>query len=517
MFLLRQVFPFLACVCLLSQASGQTPDYRLDSFFPTFTTRSSTPSHRGVEANMMCFSDSSFIHLVIEVIDPDALSDTTWHPENHLEVWMGLDDNAYPNDFEYRLHPDFVSPIPSPNAPMRLFSIHGTRVTSLRRSDIIRATDYPSDEAILGDSLNVPLAPELRVMPFPIGLVGFGLYPDNRPARLLNYSDMRRVQQVLGKSFGPLEKRIAYYSEWTDRGYIINMQIPPEALGIAPLPTLSSIRVAVDVHKFNEPESASYPILTSSPQRIAQRPASFTRIDLGAPISTNFTPIPDEWISAHPLAPLGIYTSKGWEMIHLDVDALVYGPSNSSAKLVETGIFPIKSEWKQSIVSGVPVRQWTISSDYVNELAREFLWAEIDDQLIKTSRARDIISEPIRPSLELFFFPDGTPGALVMGNSSLDPYGWGSCGTCLAEQISIYRLEGGQKRLLLNIEQGNGPNAYCMVGKYRYADKAVSQMDWIRPGKLMVLRLKHRYREEIHRIKLSWEDDGSDVKIEWID
>ena len=111
------------------------------------------------------------------------------------------------------------------------------------------------------------------------------------------------------------------------------------------------------------------------------------------------------------------------------------------------------------------MEQLTIECDFVNARKKFKEFTLVNGQLFyaeRNSNSLDLIDTTDRS--KAFNFPDGVPGIILSRNKTLNPNGWGDCGLCLNEQISILRVDGNENRVVLRVMQGQGSPDYCQIG-----------------------------------------------------
>jgi hypothetical protein len=518
------VFLLLWVCHLCGGLRAQSFDLAVERLYevPNAHVRSLPPADK-VSATVRLSSDGAYLFLYVHVRDRRVQRHPRVDLSDHIELWLGLPAEAYPADFEYSLHPRYVQAPPmttrgeSTGKP-RLFSSYAEYAPKLTLSDFVQNHDYPQQ-----DEGRVPPAKSLRLQEVPYGLMKFALFADERPAVWLNQAEMGAVESVLEQKMGQVLEGITYQVNRQDSdGYEIHARIAPAALGFVVLPELERINVLVQVHDAAQPGQSVRPVLSTMPppsQRHAsvEHPSSFNRLRLQRPLYTNFTTIPDYMLQKVEYHPICVYTDQGWVATGIDVDPLIYREQVASQSLTEVGIMPQRFSYDVKYQEETPIEVLTVEETYVNQLPRQRNHILMQGQTLSTERIRDLVAEPTEVQNQFFRFPDGEMGAILRSNASVDPYGWGPCGTCIQETIRIWRVTRNRKQLLLDIIQGDGPNAYCQIQNLLLREYYLLRIDWVKPGEILVLRLNHRYLTRKKRIKVSWEGDGSGIKVEPID
>ncbi len=503
---------------------GQNFDLAIERLYavPSSHVRS-VPESEEVSATVRLSSDGAYLFLYVHVRDRRVQRHWQTDMADHVELWLGLPAEAYPKDFEYALHPRYVLAPPmttrgGPQAKPRLFSTYAEYASQLSLSDFVNNHDYPRKNEGM-----VPPANTLRLQEVPYGLMKFALFPDGRPAEWLNQEEMAPLEQVLQQSLGDAPAGITYQVTRQDpEGYEINARIAPAALGFVTLPEVERLNVMVQIHNASIPGQPVEAALSTMPpteknQRSVEHPSGFNHLRLQRPLYTNFTTIPDYMFQQAGYHPLCVNTAKDWMATSIDVDPLIYRQQEASHSLTEVGIMPQGFRYDVEYLDQSPIEILKVDETYVNKLPKQRSYILMQGQILQTERIRSLVAEPTEVEDQFFRFPDGEMGAILRSNTSVDPYGWGPCGTCIQETIRIWRVTSSGKKSLLDIIQGDGPNAYCQIQNTLLREYYLLRIDWIKPGEILVLRLNHRYLTRKKRIKVSWDADGSHVKVEAID
>lgn len=517
---------FIGLMCWSLGGVGQKPDFEIEDFFVVQNPRS-IPSQADNElsASAWLYSDGSYLSLVIEVRDPVVKIRRDASYTDHIDVWFALPQSAYPNDFEYNLHPNYIysegayDPVARKVEP-RFFSLLSEYGSDIAPLPYISEYDYPSNRRIAKDSLWVPDPKRLKTDVIHYGIVQYSFFPDGRPAELKNYRELGLVEDALGVTIGDIENGITYSADFMDQdeGYIINAQFSPQALGFISLPYMDRVRMMVDLKDTGNGNNRAHTVRSSTDRGEPGKPSTFNLVNLNEPLYTNVTQIPNEMFEYANHYPIFLYGDTGWIPTYVDIDALAFQENRASNMLTEVKFCRQPFHFYEFTYGDVPVESLKIDLDYVNEIPREREYLMVDDFLITTDRTRFINADSITPITDqFFFFPDGEMGLISKENSTIDPYGWGLNGTCVEESISIHRINDWGKEDIVYIQQGNGPNGYCEIGEHAFSNFYISQIDWVKEGQIMVLRLNHQTMPDNKRVKISWEDDGSNVEIVIVD
>jgi hypothetical protein len=312
---------------------------------------------------------------------------------------------------------------------------------------------------------------------------------------------------------GKITDGIKYVAENREHGdgYVLNIQLSPQALGYVQAPRLNQLRIMVDVADVTAPGGKAEPVLSSS--RIhTYHPMVFNQVQLSRPLQTNFSGISDEMLYKTGFSPLLFWSETGWVPVALDVDALVNSRQQASHRLTELKVYRQVVGYERQSVAGTEAEVLTVDLHYVNAVSRERQYLMIYNQLITVERAKYIETSPDGFRNAFFTFPDGAAGIILRSNTPVHPYGWGDCSNCIEESIGIHRFTPSGRQDILYIYQGDGPNAYVKAGNVEMAQFYIAQLDWIRDGQVLVLRLQHRYEDITRRLKISWRKDGSGVE-----
>ncbi|MEZ4827411.1 MAG: hypothetical protein R3C61_14195 [Bacteroidia bacterium] len=505
-------------------AAGQVPDFATDQFYAIGGN-----SGNGISASARLFSYEATLSLVIEVRDKKVNIERE-NDENtdHIEVWFALPRTAYPSDFEYSSHADYISYVPEKTRGIteedpRFFSVFSEYGKITTPTDFTSRYDYPRSADIRKDSLPIPERRFLKARSVPFGVVHFGLFPDGRDVIQYNGSDLELVEDALHMRFGDLTGGIDYIAEINEKedGYTITARISPQALGFVQLPQMDKIRFMVDIADSGaDPASPASVVLSSSSNRKPGVPSTFNQVDLHKPLKTSFGHIPADFLKSARLFPLFVYGNTEWILANVDVDGILYREQQVSQVLSEVKFSRVPYHFDITQPSGISVATLLMDLDHVNKLPTEKEFIKIGASPGKMLEVERVLNPGFPDGQSrrsrVFRFPDEIPGVIIRESSYLDPYGWGPCGDCVLETIHIRRITSDDVYDIMSINQGNGPDAFCEVGEFRFEGYYVNQMDWIQSGKILVVRLAHYNGKDQKRIKLSWEKDGSNPRVEWI-
>ena len=510
----------LCGIAAFAASHAQPADFALERLPPPEGT--SAPAG-GVEATVRLYSDGHNLTLFAEVIDPDVRRGTPPALGDRLELWFALPRSAFPEDFVFEQHPAYVVAPPGPSRggrdrQARLFFPSPKVPKGAGLPGFLRL--YPQADTILADSLLLPMPARLQAAEVHLGLVGIALFPDGRPAQLLNGPALRQTSEWLNIPLQPAVSSLRYTAEPREdrRGYIINAEISPRTLGFITLPELRQLRFAVHVFDLPPTGGPARLVRTTTPQARPHQPATFTPLTLRQPLYLDFIGVTDSLLYLADLQPLCVYGENGWLPIHLDIDALVYRPFWSSEHLLELRCTPLEWTHRWDTLGPYRLERLVLGQVFVNELPRETTFLRFRNQLVPSRQSAYVLPEPGNLSPSLFRFPDGRPGLIQYESRAHHPYGWGSCGTCLHEDLHILRLGKSGPQTLVEISQWDGPDAYCQIGELRFEGYYLSRYDWIREGQMLVCLLAHRIRpRQLRRVKVSWDAQGQQVEVVAVD
>ncbi|MDX1909678.1 MAG: hypothetical protein SF053_21750 [Bacteroidia bacterium] len=505
------------------QIWAQEPDFALRECYPA--GRAKTLNLRpGVSASMELYSNGQSLSMVVWVKDADIRQHSQTAYADHVEVWFALPPSAYPEDFEYALHPSYMyaastTRSAAPASPPRTFSAYSEYTPRVSSRSFLQDFDYPSTDKITRDSLQVPSPSQLRKEDIHFGIVQFALFPDGRKAVQLNRRNHESLERTMSLSMGNPVDGIRYDAVYMEdgSGYIINAEFSLKALGFIQLPELRQLRLMVDIANSLSAGEKAEVLLSSSPYREAGSPATFNAVTLRRPLYTNVTDIPTHIFTQTHYYPI-LMTGAGaddWFVAGVDVDALVYKPQYASQKLTEVKFFRQYHTYEAGNWQGMPYEILQVTQDYVNEPPRRKEFIILQNQVLT---AEQVVSDAFPPEkTSVFRMPDGAGGLILWNSAQVDPYGWGPCGTCVSLTTSFVKVSPRGRQDILFIQQTDGPEAYCQVREMVFEDYYLSRVDWIRDGQVVVLLLQHRYLDKIKRVKASWAKDGTGVQVILVD
>lgn len=499
---------------------AQKPDFEMLQLHPLESGRGRNFNQASLTANVSLYCDGQYLSLVVEVKDPRIQIHSQNRLTDQIELWMALPQSAYPSNFEFQLHPHYISSSDNRNARSdfgtRVFSTYAEYRDQIELAPFIADFDYPSYAQIQREQLQVPSPSRLKKDEIHYGIVHYGLFSDGRPAVLYNRAYHQNLEEILNVPIGDLAEGITYTVDYSDDGYIINAQISCQAIGFVPLPYLDQLRFMVDISDARADGARVYPTLSTSPKHELARAKSFNQVYFSTPLYTNKTQIPDHVFESTRFHPIYMYSTRGWVPTSIDTDALVYKEQKTSKELTEIKFSQQYIAYKSFENEGLPLESLKVAFNPVNALKREREYLLVQGQVLTTEWT------PMNNSSwdfenSCFQFPDGAYGMIVRENQPFDPFGWGECGNCIQEKITVYRIGAWNKHNIVSIQQGNGPQAYCQIEDLNFDDYLVTRLDWIRKGKILVVRLDGQTSNDKKRIKISWNASGNKVKVEEVE
>jgi len=511
--------------CMLIGALPLSPkaqDLIIEDFFPTGENTTD------IQAQARLYCDGDAISINVYVQDDDIQLQSSNDLSDHIRIWLALPEEAYPERFDYQLHPQYITSRPSDyslSQKARYFSTNASDLTMEKGENMenfFEKSDYPQisrgDDPPESEGNNLPARPELEPGIVPFGLVGYSFFSDNRPPVWINAADMQQLENTFELQLANLVDSIKYYAETTESndGYTLDISFPAAALGFVQLPHMKHIRLLIEVWNAEADQPANI-ILSSSENRQDQTPYTFNEVYFQEPLRTNFCDIPDQVFYQTSYYPICLLTENNWVSTAMDVDALVFAPKITSKSLTEIKFYKQNLEYLQQDFGETAVETLRVQMDYVNQFPRQKEYTLIKGETFMNEKTSYPLPDQNDLPSGLFAFPDGHIGLIQRSSIPVDPFGWTNCQTCLEDNITIHRVDPFGQHEMLRMRQGDGQHAYCKVGDLKFDDYQISSLDWISDGKILVIGLKHRYQKLGKRIKVSWEDDGSNMEVVEVD
>lgn len=502
----------LGCLCGL--VSGQEPDFEAYARTP-LVPAAKVQLQPWEMARTRLFCDGTHINLLIEVKDEEIVTTPEREGSDRLEVWLALPREAYPSDFEYQFHPTYISRVHpgvgrGSGGALRVFSLYSEYGNRVDLNTFRDQYDYPADEEIFRRQLDLPVRRELGQVAMPFGMVHFALYPDNREAEWIGEGEHALWENLVGARLGPVSSGIIYTVDKERDGYIINAQISPEALGFVSVPRLEGLRIRIDWYNRKERDHwLPGGLTTAASPEVA--PGAFSPVRMLSPLRTNFTGIPDDLFGLLDWHPLGIFTQNGWITAAMRVEGLLFDQGWVSRYLTQIDLFPMPFSFQQDFAEeGNHKLSWTLNKA-PGALRQESL--VLPEGIFQTIQFAQVPSYGIQARNQVFRFPDGETGLILIEQDWVDPKGLNGCAGCTQETLSIFRLEDGIEKELVKAFQGGGEEYYCEIGPLNFPGYFISSLDWIRPGRVLLLRLDHPESPEKKRVKISWDKNGERLKV----
>lgn len=501
---------------------GQTPDFELKELYHKAVSRS-VSSNAPTSANVSLYNDGFKLNVVIEVRDRDVKISRIDEHCDQVHLWFALPKEAFPEQFNYKNHPDYILSsqyksrgIEHTTSYLRFFSLGHKNPRSVNVGSFIRDYDYPTPSAV--DTFMVPPATQLMKEEVHWGMVQFSLFPDGRPAKFANRKAHRLIESALGEQLKDLGTYIKYTVDWMDEreGYIINAEIKPEALGYLQVPVMKQIQFMVDLQDWSYQEQKLVSVMSSSPDTEAGYPDTYNKVSFFQPLRTNMLGIPDDIFYKTKFYPTILNSNRGWKPVSIHSDALVLKRHTLSRYIQEIAFRKQNIFFETLLEDGIPYEKLILEMDFINEqdTRQEYILLKGQKFEVRAPIGKRFSGGGKKVN-ELFSFPDGSYGLILYNKAQMDIYGWGNCGSCLEEQINVYRVGDDQKERILSIQQGEGNEPYCQIGGYDMNDYYITQIDWIERGKVLVMRLDNWYNPSLKkRVKVSWDRRGKNVEIE---
>ncbi len=495
-------------------AQVPAPDYTFRQFFPPERQRVDQLPANPLKARAWIYSDGRALTVIVEVEDSDIRTSRSSTHSDHVQIWIGLDDSAFPADFPHDTHPYYLGALSSPSqarlqrgnvtASTRIFAPQAPVRSPAR--DWLQEFGYPDERSVINDSLYVPAPEALRSMTVPYGMVHFALYPDERPAEWLNKGDFAILSQALGTEPADWMANIRYDCDTFEhrQGYIISAEIPLEAFGFVKVPSMESIRVLLAVANASRNGSPAKIELFSQPDRQEPRLANLKLVQLQQPLRINPTNVPSEVFERAGQSPTMFHSSRGWMPVQVRTGPLVLRPSMVSRQWQEIQYSPVSIGYEDFRNKGYAVQRLTLGYDRVNMPGEEQDYLLINGSLEKSYRSKSerVTADNIAPVF-LFRYPDGATGIFLRDNFPFHPYGWGVCGTCLQERMRILRVTPSGLSTVIQWKQSEGPDASFDIQGYSFPGFYLTQIDQIKNNEIIVLVLNHRSLRQTKRIKLT--------------
>lgn len=505
-----------ACICL--SLWSQKPDFYADSLF-VVSGKEFIKQKGDIKGTVKIYCDGEYISVIVNVKDDVMDCQATNTSCDHVEIWFALPSTAYPRDFEYNFHPKYIYALPQDNPyekplPPRFFSAYSEYSSSLALNSFTKTFDYPSSKDVKAKNLTIPAPETLKEGRIDYGLVHFAFFPDQRAPTQLNKQHYQLLEGMWKQTLGNFVEGVQYVVDKTETGYVITAQFTPQALGFVQLPKMEEVRCMVDVID-TDGKGKGASVLSSSQFHQKDLPISFNTIRFKRPLRTNSTQIPDAVFTKLDFHPVYTYTADNqWVSTSIETDMIAYEPQKLSKTLLEIKFLlqPIRYSAFEDAAHN-SIKKLSVEKGAVNTKSKTTEYYLINGQVFESEVVK--IPKEKREALHshTFAFPDGAPGIILKNRTPQNAYGWGNCKDCYEEIISVMRIKGSDTKTILGISQGNTSTPYCQIGDKNFKGFYVYGMDWLREGKIMVLRLSTWDNLTKKRVKISWNDDGSKVTM----
>lgn len=503
-----------ACMFTFCTSSAQKPDFELDPLYTSMHEVSHSVSQWTDHAAVKLYSNDQHINILVEVYDDVMMLAQDFRISDHIDLWFALPSEAYPENFSFSLHPEYIYSQDTKNGKgYRFFSIYPEYSHRVELEKFKNRFDYPNIEFASRKGYHVPLPRSLQKTQVDYGMVKFALPLDRLEPVLLNRENHRLWEKSMRIHLGDIEEGLTYTLDPWDKGYVVNIQIAPKALGFIMLPQMDKLLFRVDIYDVDSPDRPANRMSTSR-NPMDEQPSTFAEVKLSKPLNTNHSNIPDNIFYKSKFFPLSIYTRNGWVESQVDTDVLIISDQIASRYLTEVLFDRLTLDFTEESLGGQIVGRLFIRKNFVNEISRSREIISAMGSVIsgEQSLAKGKLLDNDRSSF--FRFPNGDLGFMLIERTVLDPYEWGMCKDCLDESVNIYRISNGKVDELLNIYQIKAQEVFCRIGIKTIENFYISDIDWIQKGRIMILRLNHIKFNLKRRIKVSWDYNGENVKVE---
>lgn len=522
---LRRYTTLLLGICVFSILPAQQSDFISGQFDVTEGKRW-YGGEKDASARVEVFSDGKNINLFLEVKDDILIKEKMGEASDHLVLTFALPPSAYPEGFPMRFHPWYFqaerqpSRAESPGAKHRFFSTQSETASSLHTGLLREHLPYPTREEIELHNLFIPYPEQLKTARVAFGLVSYRLYPDGRPAQLVNPEDYALLEENLNMKLGAVEAGLEYTVENRPGGMEYHVAVAPQALGFVPAPFLTELNMVIDFFDYDVKKGLATVLSSKSNQAIRKSIArEMDLLSFAKPVNTNYSEAPDRVFQETGYKPIMFFGENGWVPTHLDADPLVFRPYETSQSISEIQFSIGDFDYHLEKLPGTQIglEQFTVKESFVNLVPRLSEYSLLKGQIFRANRSQNRIKVLDTTShSRAFMFPDGGTGIITVENSTLSPQGWGDCGMCLQEQISVHRLTLNGSKKILQVHQGEGDNNYLRVGNITLEGFRIDRLDWVKKGQVLVFQAINNNNSQRRRIRSSWAADGSEVMTELI-
>lgn len=500
--------------CLLpTTLLAQKPDFLADTM-AIVSGKEYAKSRKDIRAMSKIYCDGEAITVIIEVKDDIIENKTDNFETDHVEIWLALSSSAYPSNFEYNFHPKYIYGSTGTNQKPRFFSVYSEYANGVGLNSFLKNFDYPDTKKVTEQNLNVPKPEYLRECRMDFGMVHYGFYPDQRKVVHYNKGNYKMLEQVLEVKLGDFTKGVRYVSDKTETGYKITVEFTPQALGFVQLPKLEELRFMIDVVDKDGQGKKATTVLSTSTTHQKANPATFNMVRFKKPLKTNTSQIPDAVFNKLDFHPIYTLTDTAWVSTSVETDMAVLGKENLSKSITEIkfSVQPVKYVAYEDMAKNT-VKRLIVEKDGVNSRPITTEYYIVNGQVFESELVKMGKNRKESVNNYTFSFPDGSAGLILKQRTALNPYGWGKCGNCYEEVISLMRIKGTDAKTLFAIYQGNSGEKYCQIGEQNFRGYYVANVEWMREGKTLLLRLSSWDNTSRKRVRVSWNDDGSKIAM----
>lgn len=508
---------------LLQAVTGLGQDISPDAYFPEFFPIQSngTTQNSFTQGRSWVYSDGDRISLVVEVKDPNIQSFQSPAYSDHIQVWIGLDETAFPGSFPLATHPRYVGGLhrqagrrsaEEPSVNLRVFSPESD---SRQNSSLgPEEAGYPRN---LSDSSLIPPASRLREISVPYGMIHLAFFPDERNVQLLDRESYRYLEMSFDRTIGDWLSQIRYDVDTLEygEGYVISVDIPVEALGFSRMPRVYGVKMMIGIADTDVPGRQARIVSLSQADVGTPSLGEMKRIPFRNPLRFNPSNIPDEIFDQIGWYPTLFLSSEGWTAVSAEMGYMVPGYGTVLKDWYEIAFREASINYEDYRDRGFPVQRLTVGFDAVNTPDINTDYILIDGTLETVSRARNILPGPASiTEVDVFRFPDGATGVFIRDNFPFNPLGWGDCGICLQERMRILRSSEGVVSTVASWKQSEGPESGLWIGEEVFPEYYLARMDRLRGGDIIVLVLNHRTLRSQKRVKLTWDRESLTYRVE---
>ncbi|MEM7655499.1 MAG: hypothetical protein AAF399_05165 [Bacteroidota bacterium] len=496
----------LFCAGIGSQLLAQTPDAVWEHLFSPEVVKDTFIAE--TDGLIQLYTNGTELSFFIQV------NDSLIQAEDHLIIWLGLPQTAFPSDFPYASHPTYFAP---PRQHLR-----GERGLFTRLFSAVDGLDQFFDTYRNEQPDSADLTPwqpsNLMTMEVPFGLVGYQIFADGRPAQLVNAAEIEELSDLWKVERLPWERLVRYTAEEQEwgKGMVFNVSIPTEALGFVCVPDHREVNTAVDWVKATHATGQWELVGTTAPRETFPgiQGRNLTQVSLSTPLFTDLPGIPAPIWYEGGYFPICFRSESGWVGVEGAMDALFFRPGWPSTDLVELSFAPVNLAVEQEIWKDRELTRLHVQLPSVWRFPWEDWWFQLGDQHLTLHR---IPETPLLFGDSWFELPDGTPASLLSQHQRAFPYPWHASGNEWADEAILYRWKADGPERMVEIRQNRWPVINCEVGPLQFENYQITSYDLLPGGRRMVIWLENWEEEKLRkRIKISWDDAGKGVVVEEI-